>query len=162
MAKSLFGLCHVLIFCSKANGKGNLYICIMISSILFNTHSFHSRAMAFNALFQITIQILWENIAKALTLEAMTRFRLQKQNAQKNNDCGCIWDKDCDGDGWKISNGHNVSSSSLGSCAWLKSKFIHARKQLYSYNIYYNSPLGNVSLLFIVLCFKILVRKRKN
>ena len=47
------------------------------------THSFHSRAMAFNALFQITILILWENIAKAVTLEAIKRFRLQKQHAQK-------------------------------------------------------------------------------
>ena len=41
--------------------------------------------MAFNALFQITILILWENIAKAVTLEgwmAIQRFRLQKQHAQ--------------------------------------------------------------------------------
>ena len=41
--------------------------------------------MAFNALFQITILILWESIAKAVTspLEAIKRFRLQKQHAQK-------------------------------------------------------------------------------
>ena len=41
--------------------------------------------MAFNALFQITILILWENIAKAVTLEgwmAIQRFRLQKQHVQ--------------------------------------------------------------------------------
>ena len=38
--------------------------------------------MAFNALFQITILILWENIAKAVTLEAIQRLRLQKQIAQ--------------------------------------------------------------------------------
>ena len=37
--------------------------------------------MAFNALFQITILILWENIAQAVTLEAIQRFRLQKQHA---------------------------------------------------------------------------------
>ena len=82
MAKLLFVLCYVLIFCSKANGKGNLYIYNKHNNKL-NTHSFHSRAMAFNALFQITILILWENIAKAVTLEAIKRFRLQKQHAQK-------------------------------------------------------------------------------
>ena len=86
MIKLFFGLCNVFIFCSKANGKGNLYKCIIIKKIgkeVENTHSFHSRAMAFNALFQITILILWENIAKAVTLEAIKRFRLQKQHAQK-------------------------------------------------------------------------------
>ena len=38
--------------------------------------------MAFNALFQITILILWENFAKEVTLEAIQRFRLQKKHAQ--------------------------------------------------------------------------------
>ena len=52
-----------------------------------------------------------------------------KAACSKDNECDCIWDQDCDDDGWKISKGHNVSSSSLGSCAWLKSKFIHARKK---------------------------------
>ena len=39
--------------------------------------------MAFNALLQITILILWENFAKTVTLEAIQRLRLQKQHAQK-------------------------------------------------------------------------------
>ena len=38
--------------------------------------------MAFNALFQISIHMLWENFAKAVSLEAIQRFRLQKQHAQ--------------------------------------------------------------------------------
>ena len=38
--------------------------------------------MAFNALFQITIIILWTNIAEALTLEAIQRLMLQKQHVQ--------------------------------------------------------------------------------
>ena len=38
--------------------------------------------MAFNAVFQISIHMLWENIAEAVTLEAIQRFRLQKQHAQ--------------------------------------------------------------------------------
>ena len=38
--------------------------------------------MAFNALFQITILILWENFAKEVTLEAIQRFMLQKKHAQ--------------------------------------------------------------------------------
>ena len=40
--------------------------------------------MAFNALFQMTIFILWEDIAKAgVTLEAaIQRFRLQRQHVQ--------------------------------------------------------------------------------
>ena len=85
MIKLFFGLCNVFIFCSKANGKGNLYKCIIIKKIgkeVENTHSFHSRAMAFNALFQITILILWENFAKEVTLEAIQRFRLQKKHVQ--------------------------------------------------------------------------------
>ena len=36
--------------------------------------------MAFNALFQITIIFLGNDIAKAMTLEAIQRYRLQKMN----------------------------------------------------------------------------------
>ena len=37
--------------------------------------------MAFNALFQISMCIMWGNIAQAVTLEtAIERFRLQKQH----------------------------------------------------------------------------------
>ena len=46
-------------------------------SYILNTHSFHTRAMALNALFQITILILRENIVQAVPLEAIQRFRLQ-------------------------------------------------------------------------------------
>ena len=38
--------------------------------------------MAFNALFQITIIILWENFALAVKLESIQRFRLQKKHVQ--------------------------------------------------------------------------------
>ena len=43
--------------------------------------------MAFNALFQITILILWENFARAVImdaviLDAIQRFRLQKKHVQ--------------------------------------------------------------------------------
>ena len=38
--------------------------------------------MAFNTVFQISIHMLWENIAEAVTLEAIQRFRLQKKHAQ--------------------------------------------------------------------------------
>ena len=51
--------------------------------MITNTHSFHTRAMAFNALFQITIIFLGNDIAKAVTLEAIQRFRLQKKHATK-------------------------------------------------------------------------------
>ena len=49
---------------------------------MFLYNSFHTRAMEFNALFQITIFILWKNGARAVTLEAIQRFRLQKQHVQ--------------------------------------------------------------------------------
>ena len=38
--------------------------------------------MTFNSLFQMTIIILWKNIALAMTLEPIQRFRLQKQHVQ--------------------------------------------------------------------------------
>ena len=38
--------------------------------------------MAFNVLFQMTILILRENIAKAITLEDIQRFKLQNQHVQ--------------------------------------------------------------------------------
>ena len=50
--------------------------------LLDSTHSFHTRDMAFNVLFQIRIHMLWENFVEAVTLEAIQRFRLQKQHVQ--------------------------------------------------------------------------------
>ena len=38
--------------------------------------------MAFNALFQMAILILWEHIVKDMNLEPIQRFRLQKQHVQ--------------------------------------------------------------------------------
>ena len=38
--------------------------------------------MAFDSLFQRTIIILWPKVAMAIPLEAIQRFRLQKQHVQ--------------------------------------------------------------------------------
>ena len=60
-----------------------LFYWLIISSFLLeNTHSFHTSDMAFNDLFQLSIRILWQNIAMAVTLETIQRFRLQRQHVQ--------------------------------------------------------------------------------
>ena len=79
-----------------------------------------------------------------------------------NVECGCIYDKACDGVSWFISKGYEVTPgylSSVRSCAWTPSKLtlpFHTRKLIYFSNI------NNDIYMFIFILLLLLLRGWKG
>ena len=89
-------------------------------------------------------------------------FRAAATACSNNVECGCIYDKACDGVSWFISKGYEVTPgylSSVRSCAWTPSKLtlpFHTRKLIYfTYN-------NDIDIFYIYTIIIIIIKRMER